>query len=392
MTIASVGHVQTGNTPPTSQRDLYGGDFLFVGPSDIGDMKYIVRSEKTLSLKGFKAARAFPSGSSLFVCIGSTIGKVGLAAVDLTSNQQINAVTPGTQVDAEYLYYSLLLASPRIASLAGEQAVPIINKSSFSANLIAIPPLPEQRAIAAALSDADKLIAALDGMIAKKRDLKQAAMQHLLTGMVRLPGFSGDWTVKQLGEIGEISGAGIDKKLVHGEQPVRLLNYTDAYRRTFVNKSDLHHWVTAPAHKIRRCSVQKGDVFFTPSSETRDDIAHCAVASEDIPDAAYSYHVTRLRIMENWDSRFPAYAFQTRDFLDQAQTVCDGSGTRYVIALSKFRRLTIRFPERSEQAAIAEVLSDMDSGLAGLEAQAAKARAVKQGMMQELLTGRVRLV
>ena len=111
-------------------------------------------------------------------------------------------MTPGTQVDAEYLYYSLLLASARIASLAGEQAVPIINKSSFSANLIAIPPLPEQRAIAAALADADGLIAALEGMIAKKRDLKQAAMQHLLTGKTRLPGFSGEWEVKRLGEIG----------------------------------------------------------------------------------------------------------------------------------------------------------------------------------------------
>ena len=99
-------------------------------------------------------------------------------------------MTLGTQVDAEYLYYSLLLASARIASLAGEQAVPIINKSSFSANLIAIPPLLEQRAIAAALADADALIAALEAMIAKKRDLKQAAMQHLLTGKTRLPGFS----------------------------------------------------------------------------------------------------------------------------------------------------------------------------------------------------------
>lgn len=236
------------------------------------------------------------------------------------------------------------------------------------------------------------MIAALEGMIVKKSDLKQAAMQHLLTGKIRLPGFAGEWEMKRLGEIGEISGAGVDKKIVEGEQSIRLLNYTDAYKRTFVKDSDLEHWVTAPAHKVRRCSIQKGDVFFTPSSETRDDIAHCAVASEDISDAAYSYHVTRLRITENWDARFPAYAFQTRDFLDQAQTVCDGSGTRYVISLSKFRGLTVRFPERSEQTAIAEVLSDMDADLAALEAQATKARAVKQGMVQELLTGRVRLV
>lgn len=113
-------------------------------------------------------------------------------------------MTPGTQVDAEYLYYSLLLASARIASLAGEQAVPIINKSSFSANLIAVPSLPEQRAIAAALGDADALIAALEALIAKKRDLKQAAMQQLLTGKTRLLGFGSLVAEYKPSEVGQI--------------------------------------------------------------------------------------------------------------------------------------------------------------------------------------------
>ena len=257
-------------------------------------------------------------------------------------------------------------------------------------------PLPpsrtEQRAIAEALSDADVRIAALEALIAKKRDLKQAAMQQLLTGKTRLPGFSGEWEVKPLGEIGEVSGAGVDKKVREGEQPVRLVNYMDAYRRTFIQSSDLNHWVTAPQHQARRCTVEKGDVFFTPSSETRDDIANSAVAMEDIPDAAYSYHVVRLRIKDHWDLQFRAYAFQTRDFLDQAQMICDGSGTRYVISLAKFRGMTVKVPEVKEQAAIAEILSDMDAELAALDAEAEKARTIKQGMMQNLLTGKVRLV
>ncbi len=238
----------------------------------------------------------------------------------------------------------------------------------------------------------DALLGGLDRLIAKKRDLKQAAMQQLLTGQTRLPGFHGEWEVKRLGDIGEVSSAGVDKKIRQDEAPVRLVNYLDVYRKDFLYSHDLSHWVTAPAHQIRRCAVQKGDVFFTPTSETRDDIGISAVAMEDIPDAAYSYHVARLRLHAPWDLRFRAYAFKTRAFLDQAETSCDGNGTRYVISQGKFRGMTVSVPPVPEQAAIAAVLSDMDAELAALEARCDKTRALKQGMMQELLTGKTRLV
>ena len=143
---------------------------------------------------------------------------------------------------------------------------------------------------------------------------------------------------------------------------------------------------------MRRCAVQKGDVFFTPSSETRDDIGISAVAMEDIPDAAYSYHVVRLRLFQNWDLRFRAYAFKTKAFFDQAETLCDGSGTRYVISLDKFRSIMVSVPSIEEQTAIATVLSDMDAEIEIIEAKLAKSRQIKQGMMQELLTGKTRLI
>jgi type I restriction enzyme S subunit len=102
--------------------------------------------------------------------------------------------------------------------------------------------------------------------------------------------------------------------------------------------------VTAQPPQAKRCAVQKGDVFFTPTSETRDDIGLSAVAMEDIPDAAYSYHVARLRLREPWDLCFRTYAFKTRAFLDQAETFCDGNGTRYVISQGKFRSMIVQVP------------------------------------------------
>lgn len=257
-------------------------------------------------------------------------------------------------------------------------------------------PMPrpsEQRAIAAALSDVDALLGGLERLIDKKRDLKQAAMQQLLTGQTRLPGFSGKWEVKRLEEVGEISGAGVDKKIRSNESPIRLLNYMDVYKKDFLKSDDFWHSVSARSDQVLRCAVLRGDVFFTPTSEVRDDIGHSAVATEDIQDVVYSYHVVRLRLFENWDVRFRAYAFKTKSFMDQACTLCEGSGTRYVITLPKFRSMTVRFPEDvNEQTAIATILTDMDAELAALEARRDKTRALKLAMMQELLTGKTRLV
>ncbi len=280
----------------------------------------------------------------------------------------------------------------RIMSMTAKSSVDSVRREMIADMLIPVPSLSEQHAIATALSDVDGLIAALDKLIAKKRAIKTAAMQQLLTGKRRLPGFSGKWEVKHLGEIGEISGAGVDKKLRSGEVPVRLVNYLDVYKKDFIVSADLHHTVTAPPPQANRCAVKKGDVFFTPSSEVRKDIGHSAVAMEDVPDAAYSYHVVRLRIREPWDLLFRAYAFKSKAFYDQAQVLCDGSGTRYVISLEKFRNITVSVPPVPEQTAIAVVLSDMDAEIAALEAHCEKTKAIKQGMMQELLTGRTRLV
>jgi type I restriction enzyme S subunit len=167
----------------------------------------------------------------------------------------------------------------------------------------------------------------------------------------------------------------------------------DVYRRDFVYSKELWHEVTAPVHKARRCGITKGDVFFTPSSEVRDDIGHSAVAMEDMPGCCYSYHVVRLRVQKPWDLKFRAYAFKTKAFMDQASVLCDGSGTRYVISQAKFRSMEVTVPrDTAEQTAIAAILSDMDAEITALEAKLAKARQVKQGMMQELLTGKTRLV
>ena len=204
--------------------------------------------------------------------------------------------------------------------------------------------------------------------------------------------FSGEWKTKRLEEIGDISGAGVDKKVNSNEVPVRLVNYLDVYNKSFLYSKDLMHEVSARPDQVRRCTVEKGDVFFTPSSEVSDDICSSAVAMENIADGVYSYHVVRLRLKENWDLYFRGYVFKTKEFLDEASRQCEGSGTRYVISLPKFRAMVVCFPPSiEEQRAIAKVLSDVDGLINALDALIAKKRAIKQATMQQLLTGKTRL-
>lgn len=197
----------------------------------------------------------------------------------------------------------------------------------------------------------------------------------------------------RLGDIGTISGGGVDKHSIPGEVPVRLLNYLDVYHKRFISSSDLSMVVSANNAHLQRCRIKKGDIFLVPSSEIRSDIGRCAVAVEDIPDGVYSYHVVRLRPRQDagLDIRFSAYALSTKEFLSQASKLCQGSGKRYVVTLPQFRSMTVTLPSYREQQIIAAILSDMDNTEEALEALLIKVRAIKQGMMQRLLSTRFRL-
>ena len=388
--VKDLGNVITGSTPPTADVSNYGSEYMFVSPADLSDnQKYVLSTEKMLSSKGYAISRKMPKGTILYTCIGSTIGKIGIASRELTSNQQINAVICNDKT--EYLYYALLFTTGRIKMLAGEQAVPIINKSEFENIKLAVPPLAEQRKIAEILGVWDEAIEKQSRLIEKLELRKRALMQRLLTGRTRLLGFTTPWQKVKLGEIGKISSAGVDKKVNEGEVPVRLLNFVDVFYRDFIYNDELTHWVTAKPIKVEQCSVQKGDIFFTPSSEMPTDIAISAVAMEDMKGVVYSYHIVRLRPHIEMDLHYRAYAFKTDEFYKQAERICDGSGQRYVISQDGFRNMSIHLPYLPEQKAIAEALTTADKEIATHHKKLDALRLQKRGLMQQLLTGKTRV-
>lgn len=182
-TVGDFGKVVTGNTPSTAQPAFYGGGIHFVSPADISDLRFVDQTKTTLTPEGYAETRPIRAGSVLFVCIGSTIGKVAQNVYDCATNQQINAVIPSSKHSDGFVYFALSLASERIAMLAGRQAVPIINKSLFSSVRILVPKLPEQQRIASSLSSLDALIAAETQKLDALKSHKKGLMQQLFPSL-----------------------------------------------------------------------------------------------------------------------------------------------------------------------------------------------------------------
>ena len=241
-----------------------------------------------------------------------------------------------------------------------------IGTKEIQAGKLPVPPLPEQRAIAEALSDVDKLIGALDQLIGKKRNLKQATMQQLLTGQTRLPGFSSEWEVKKIGE------------LLKYERP-------DKY---FVKSDDYQDNAKTPVLTANKSFVL---------GHTNEDFG----IYEDLPAIIFDDFTT--------DSKFVDFRFKVKSsaikilktrsaetnlkFVYERMRLINfplGEHKRHYI--SEFHHIEIPTPKPAEQTAIAEVLLEMDAELAALTQRRDKTRDLKQGIMQELLTGRTRLV
>ncbi|MCF7674140.1 MAG: restriction endonuclease subunit S [Akkermansiaceae bacterium] len=177
--VGDFGKVVTGSTPSTAQPAFYGGGIPFVSPADISDLRFVDQTKTTLTAVGFAQTRPIRAGSVLFVCIGSTIGKVAQNVHDCATNQQLNAVVPSSKHSDGFVYFALSFASERIALLAGRQAVPIINKSLFSEVRVLAPKLPEQQRIASCLSSLDALITAETQKVEALKTHKKGLMQQL---------------------------------------------------------------------------------------------------------------------------------------------------------------------------------------------------------------------
>jgi type I restriction enzyme S subunit len=263
-----------------------------------------------------------------------------------------------------------------------------IGQQNLNLVVAPVPPLPQQRAIAEALSDVDALLGALDRLITKKRDLKQAAMRQLLTGRTRVPGFHGEWEVKRLGDVGLFfKGSGVRKDEVVADG-LPCIRYGEIYTHHNDHIRAFNSFITPKT--ARGCQrLQKGDLLFAGSGETAGEIGKCVAFLWD-QEAYAGGDIVILRPIGQ-SSEYLGYLLNHSSIAVQKARMGQGDAVVHISARN-LARLELRLPTLPEQIAIAAVLSDIDAELAVLGQRLAKTRALKKGVMQELLSGKIRLV
>ena len=313
-------------------------------------------------------------------------GLLGSAAVipnvaGYLHNQRLGRVKALTsEVHLPYLFWVFNSASYRskVRETAAGTKVKHTSPEKLLEIFVRLPPELEQRAIAEALSDVDGLLGGLDRLIAKKRDLKQAAMQQLLTGQTRLPGFHGEWEVKRLGEICELK---------MGRTPPRLNPAYWGEGYVWLSIADLQSKVVSSSkEQVTKAAaatmelIPKGTLLMSfKLSIGRLCFAGCDLFTNE---AICSFN----NLKANADYLY--YALSRVDFSLYGKQAVKG----YTLNKESLKTVKVTLPKPAEQTAIAEVLTAMDAELTALEQRREKTRALKQAMMQELLTGKTRLV
>ena len=249
---------------------------------------------------------------------------------------------------------------------------------------IDLPPLSEQCAIAAALSDTDAYIAALEKLIAKKRNIKQGAMQELLTGKRRLPGFSGEWVEKTLDEIGIFNkGCQLLKNDIIPNGKYACIHYGELFTKY---KEVITHCFSRTS--IASCAVsKKDDILFPASDVTPTGLGRCS--SLMIDNVILGGDIIYFRHGKEYFSPFLSYAINHNR--TAIITLVTGTTVNHISSF-QLKTTSLSIPPFEKQIAIATILSDMDAEIDALTAKLNKAKHIKQGMMSELLTGRIRLL
>lgn len=326
-------------------------------------------------------------------CRGSTCGTVNRTVSKswITGNSMVLNCDENDVVDKEFFYH--LICGQDFSDCITGTGQPQIVRGPLAAFRLALPPThDEQREIAKPLIETDALIESLEKLVAKKRAIKQGAMQSLLNGAKRLPGFTETWNDQRLGSLGSTYGGltGVTKD-DFAQGAARYVTFMNVMTNVIVDMRSLAPVrVRTPDAQTR---VRKGDLLLNGSSETPGEVGLCALVPEDSPDVYLNSFCFGFRLNDSASANglYLAHWFRSCEGRRRLWSLAQGA-IRYNLSKTALLQVALPLPSPREQTAIAEVLVDLDADLDATTARLDKARAIKQGMMQELLTGRIRLV
>ena len=385
--------------PGRNKPNVFDGNIPWITTPDLTDGGSVKESRLGLRVSEYEAknvgSKIVPAGSILMSCVGD-LGLVAYAENDIVINQQLHAFIPTACIDGKFLSYAIKTRVDYLYTVATKTALPYLNKDNCNSIKIPFPKLQEQRAIATTLSDIDTLIIGLDKLIAKKRDIKQATMQQLRPGQQRLQGFSGEWNVKTFEEIFDFLSTATNARSDLSESgDTYYLHYGDIHTR-FHSHLDLG-FDQPPKVERAMCQsaayIRNGDWVMADASEDFAGVGKTIEVSGLTDDARMVAGLHTFLLREKtptFAAGFKGHLGNLDSLRQQYLRVATGMKV-YGVSKNALKNLVLPVPKLEEQTAIATILSDMDGELATIKARCDKARQIKLGMMQELLTGRIRL-
>ena len=348
--LGDYGKVITGNTPPTKDAENYAnGKHLWASPADLGEGKFVIDTKTKLSEKGFSKTRILPKGSILITCIGS-IGKMGMAIKEMSTNQQINSIVVNQFNNNEFVYYAIQNAFPHYLSSIAIQVVPIISKSTFELLPNKRTSLQEQNKIATFLSLLDERIATQNKIIEKLESLIKGLNDTLYAqyGSVQSTSFA---------ELGDSYSGLSGKSADDFGKGKPFITYLNVYSNNIINEKEYQYVSIEEGEKQNK--VKYGDVLFTLSSETPNEVGIGAVyLGEDevyLNSFCFGIHIENKKLTY---SPYLSFYISSTPFRKFIYPFAQGS-TRFNLCKADFEKAKIQLPTLENQKRIYSILNSL---------------------------------
>lgn len=382
--LSELARVYSGGTPSRNVPAYWGGAIPWVTTAEI-DSGYITSTRETITDAGLRAsaARIAPPGTLLLAMYGQgkTRGKSALLGIAAAMNQACAAIEVSSKVDPRYLLYYLSWQYDAIRSMSNAGSQDNLSGQIVRKIQIVLPTMPEQYVVAGALDDASNQIKLLERLIAKKQAVKQGMMQQLLTGKMRLSGFSGQWQSRKLEDL---LAPRVERYTAN--EPLEVLSCTK--NQGFVRSLDYFKNQVFSRNLSGYRVIRRGDIGYPANHIEEGSIG----VQETYEAALVSPIYVVMRPIGGVDTYFIQRQLKLDYFRQEFARVTNASvNRRGSLRWSQFSQIEVRIPDYDEQRAISRCLRDSEKELNALRCRLEKARAVKQGMMQQLLTGRTRL-
>ena len=385
--LGDISTISAGGTPSTNIDKYWGGNIPWMASGEI-HLKRVRQVAKTITELGYKnsSARLFPRQTILVALAGQgkTRGTVAITEIETTTNQSLAGIVTNPQkADPEFIFYNLdrRYDEMRNLSLGGGRGG--LNLDILKSLPMLLPPLSHQKRIVSILSTWDSAIDRVSQLIVTKQRLKKSFIQKLLN--------KPRTKSTQLKDVAEIIFSNVDKKTHVDQCQVSLCNYLDVYNNPYITSKISFMEATASDAEVKKFSLQQGDVVITKDSETPDDIGIPAVVAERLKGVVCGYHLAIIRPdPDKVDSFYLAKALQTLSVRKQLYKYANGA-TRFGLATGDIGKIEFFVPDINEQRTIGRTFKSLDQEIALLNSKRSLYQQQKKGLMQRLLTGKVRV-